>query len=200
MIPSVSRTACCAPVSFTHPFYRTSHLSTVFSERTADVYAPLARVGHIDRSIETAETGSLMQAVLDIDGGGRYIYFVVQSSFQLTIAVDLREALIRTHSGGCPMNLATMMIKLPSAFLPVGMSVAALATVLGHVVMFGAVREADEGTAAHIFQLLMMAEVPIVAFFAIKWLPRVPRQALQVLALQTGAGLVALAPVYFLDL
>ena len=97
------------------------------------------------------------------------------------------------------MKFSTML-KQPSALLPVAMSFAALATVLAHVVMFGIVREADEGTAAHIFQLLMTAEVPIVAFFAIKWLPRIPRQALQVLALQVGAALAALAPVFFLDL
>jgi hypothetical protein len=66
--------------------------------------------------------------------------------------------------------------------------------------MFGVAREADEGTAAHVFQLLMIAQVPIVAFFAIKWLPRAPRQALQVLALQAGAVLAALAPVFLLNL
>ena len=97
------------------------------------------------------------------------------------------------------MNFPTML-KRPCAFLPVAMSFAALATVLAHIVMFGVVREADEGTAAHVFQLLMIAEVPIVAFFAIKWLPRSPRQALQVLALQVGAGLAALAPVFLLKL
>ncbi len=97
------------------------------------------------------------------------------------------------------MQFSTMM-KRPSAFLPVAMSFAALATVLGHVVMFGVAREPDEGTAAHIFQLLLIAEVPIVAFFAIKWLTRTPRQALQVLALQAGAALAALAPVFFLNL
>ena len=97
------------------------------------------------------------------------------------------------------MNLSTMF-KQPSAFLPVAMSFAALATVLAHVVMFDVVREADEGTAAHILQLLTIAEVPIVACFAIKWLPRIPRPAPQVLALQVGAALAALAPVFFLDL
>lgn len=97
------------------------------------------------------------------------------------------------------MNSLTLM-KQPSAFLPVAMSLAALATVLGHVAMFGAAREADEGTAAHIFQLLMIAQVPIIAFFAIKWLPRTPGQALQILALQAGAALAALAPVFFLNL
>ena len=97
------------------------------------------------------------------------------------------------------MSFSTM-IKQPSGFLPVAMSLAALATVLVHVAMFGTAREADEGTAAHIWQLLMVAQVPIIAFFAIKWLPRTPRHALPVLALQAAAALAALAPVFFLDL
>jgi hypothetical protein len=96
------------------------------------------------------------------------------------------------------MNISIM--KKPSAFLPLAMSFAALATVLVHVAMFGVAREADEGAAAHIWQILMAAQVPIVAFFAIKWLPRTPRQALRVLALQAGAGLAALAPVFVLNL
>jgi hypothetical protein len=92
------------------------------------------------------------------------------------------------------------MLKRPSAFLPVAMSLAALVTVLAHVVRFGVAREADEGAAAHVFQLLMVAQVPILAAFAIKWLPRTPREALPVLALQVGAALAALAPVFFLNL
>jgi len=92
------------------------------------------------------------------------------------------------------------MIKQPSAFLPLVMSFVALAMVLGHVAMFGVVREADEGTVAHIFQLLIIVQVPIAAFFAIKWLPRTPKQALCILALQVGAALAALAPVFFLNL
>ena len=92
------------------------------------------------------------------------------------------------------------MMKQPSAFVPVGLSFAALTTVIVHVAMFGAAREADEGTAAHLWQLFMAAQVPAVAFFAIKWLPRTPKQALQVLALQVGAALAALAPVFFLNL
>jgi hypothetical protein len=80
------------------------------------------------------------------------------------------------------------------------MSLVALAMVMAHVAIFGAVREADEGTAAHIFQLLLIAQVPIIAFFAIKWLPRTPRQAVWILALQFAAALAALAPVFLLDL
>jgi hypothetical protein len=80
------------------------------------------------------------------------------------------------------------------------MSFAALATVVYHVAIFGVAREADEGAAAHVFQLLMAGQVPFVAFFAFKWLPRNSRPALLVLGLQAGAALTALAPVFFLKL
>ena len=88
--------------------------------------------------------------------------------------------------------------KEPTAVLPLIMSLAALAIVVGHFAMFGIVHETDEGTPAHLFQLLMVAQVPIVAYFAITWLPRTPRQSLQVLALQGAAIVAAFAGVYFL--
>ncbi|MGD0876536.1 MAG: hypothetical protein ABSA01_00130 [Anaerolineales bacterium] len=89
------------------------------------------------------------------------------------------------------------LLKKPSAFLPVGMSLVALATVFIHIILFGTTRESDEGVAAHIFQLLLIVQLPIVAFLAIKWLPRFPRPAQLVLALQAAAGLAALAPVFY---
>ena len=92
------------------------------------------------------------------------------------------------------------LIQQPSAFIPVAMSFAALATVLLHVARFGVARVADEGAAAHIWQLLMAAQMPVIAFFAIRWLPRAPKEGLAVLALQLGAVLAALAPVFLLDL
>jgi hypothetical protein len=96
------------------------------------------------------------------------------------------------------MNLGTM-IKRPSALVPVAMSLAALAVVLVHILKSGVARQADEGTAAHLWQLLMAAQIPIMAFFAIRWLPQSPRSALPVLALQGIAALAALAPVYLLN-
>lgn len=89
-------------------------------------------------------------------------------------------------------------LKHPSAVLPVAMSVAALATVLVHLALHGPAPEPDEGTAAHLWQLLMVAQAPVVAVFAIRWLPGNPRRALPVLALQLGAALAALAPVHLL--
>ena len=93
-----------------------------------------------------------------------------------------------------------MTIKLPSAFLPLVMSVAAMTLVLIDVAIFGVVRQADEGAAAHIFQLLIAGQTPLIGYFVIKWLPRTPRSALPVLGLQAVAVLAALAPVYFLHL
>lgn len=92
------------------------------------------------------------------------------------------------------------LIKKPGAFLPLAMSFAALATVLIAVAVIGIRQEPDEGTAAHIWQLLMGLQLPIIAFFALKWLPRAPRQTLYILVLQACAGLAALAPVYLLKL
>lgn len=89
------------------------------------------------------------------------------------------------------------LLKRPSALIPVAMSLAALAIVVGYAAMFGTARQADEGTAAHLWQLLMLGQAPVVAFFAIKWLPTEPRQALLVLALQVGAALAALFPVWW---
>jgi hypothetical protein len=85
----------------------------------------------------------------------------------------------------------------PTALIPVAMSLAALVIVIGYAARFGVARQADEGTAAHLWQLLMAGQVPIVAVFAIKWLPVEPRQALLVLALQIGAALAAMFPVWW---
>ena len=89
------------------------------------------------------------------------------------------------------------LLNRPSGFIPIAMSAAALATVAGYAAMFGVARQTDEGAAAHVWQLLMAGQMPVVAFFAIRWLPTVPRQAVSVLALQVGAALAAMFPVWW---
>jgi hypothetical protein len=46
----------------------------------------------------------------------------------------------------------------------------------------------------------MAGQIPVIAYFAIKWLPRAPGPALAVLILQAVAGLMAAAPVFLLKL
>jgi hypothetical protein len=81
------------------------------------------------------------------------------------------------------------------------MSVTALALLLGSIAARSdVVRDSDEGAIAHTWQLLMAGQLPLLAYFVFRWLPRAPRQTLYVLALQIGAALAAMAPVYFLGL
>ena len=90
--------------------------------------------------------------------------------------------------------------KRPSAILPMALSLAALAVVLGRIALAGPTPGVDEGTAAHVFQLLLVTEVPLILWLVVKWLPRAPHWALQVVALQLLFGLAALAPVYYFHL
>jgi hypothetical protein len=111
------------------------------------------------------------------------------------------------EGGGRKMNHSFgTMVRKPSAFLPLAMSITALALLAGAYIFALAnghgrlQREPDEGSIAHLWQLLMAGQLPVLLFFAIKWLPRAPRQTLNIFALQVGAALAAMAPVYFLHL
>jgi hypothetical protein len=86
----------------------------------------------------------------------------------------------------------------PTAFAPLVMSSAALLTIAVHIAQAGITAQADEGSAAHVWQLLMAGQLPVVAVFALKWLPAAPRQAVGILALQVGAMVAAAAPVALL--
>lgn len=96
------------------------------------------------------------------------------------------------------MNSQNPTLRQPIAFLPIAMSLCALVLVLGQIALVGVARQADEGTAAHLWQILIAAQAPIVAFFAIKNLPQRPKPAALILSLQALAVLAACAPVYFL--
>ena len=80
------------------------------------------------------------------------------------------------------------------------MSFSAFALVISYVGMFGVTKQQDEGTAAHIFQLLLAGQIPIIIIFAIKWFPKRQKQLLQVLVMQFIALLLALGTVFFLEL
>jgi hypothetical protein len=97
-----------------------------------------------------------------------------------------------------PASVVSLARK-PSAFLPIAMSLCAL-TVIGVLALNGIQREPDEGAAAHIWQLLMAGQLPILAFFAVKWLARNRKAALSILALQLIGFGAALLPVWLLNL
>jgi len=91
------------------------------------------------------------------------------------------------------------LLRRPSAWLPIVMSLAAAGLVWWHVARAGVERQADEGVEARLFQLLLLLEAPFVLYFAARWLPVRPREAVVVLALQASAALLALGSVYWFE-
>jgi len=80
------------------------------------------------------------------------------------------------------------------------MSALALTVLMVHIAKFGAGRGGDEGAAAHIWQLLMVGQVPIIAFFTVRWVRQNPLAVLEVLGLQLAAIALCCAPVFILGL
>jgi hypothetical protein len=104
------------------------------------------------------------------------------------------------------MTLRTAM-RRPSGFVPLAMSGAALYVVLRHLVLFGAAPHApvdphvgrpDEGPEAHIWQIMMTGQVPIILYLAIRWLWSDPVGTLSVLGIQVLAVVATAAPVFLL--
>lgn len=137
--------------------------------------------------------GAEFEAVLQTGRGGlRTSLNVVRSALSERVFPTTQGELhTYPHSFGA-------MTKRPGAFLPVAMSSAALALMFIGPRIFGDLHATDEGPTAHLWQLLMAGQMPLVAFFAVKWLRRAPKQALEVLAVQAGAVLVNLAAVFIL--
>ena len=90
------------------------------------------------------------------------------------------------------------VIKSPTAWIPIVMSAVALSIILRHIFFVGTAPQADEGAEAHLWQILMAGQLPVVGFFALKWLSRNRQQAILVLVLQASAGLAAVIPVWLL--
>ena len=94
-------------------------------------------------------------------------------------------------------------IRRPTGFLPLALSGAALALVLIRLTFIGAAPEMhagrlDEGTSAHLWQIFMIGQLPMIAHFAIRWLRTDLLGTLSVLGFQLLAIVAAMAPVFLL--
>jgi hypothetical protein len=99
------------------------------------------------------------------------------------------------HDVDASMTVRALM-RQPTAYLPVAMSFGALAMIVWFVAVHGVVHQPDEGAQAHLWQLLVAGQIPLIAYFAFRWLPRASHEALVVLAIQAAAVvLLAVAPL-----
>lgn len=94
----------------------------------------------------------------------------------------------------------TPSLREPLALFPIGLSLTALVLTALAIRAGGAIRQPDEGAAAHLFQLFMAGSALGSAAFAIRWLPRAPWPALRILAVHAAAACAALAPVAYFKL
>jgi len=90
------------------------------------------------------------------------------------------------------------LLRKPSGFLPLAMSSAALLLLLLYVATVGVEPQPDEGAAAHLWQLLMAGQLPLIVYFCIRWVAPAPQQGLIVLGTQLAAAFVAAVPVFVL--
>ncbi|MGO9324440.1 MAG: hypothetical protein ACLP07_07755 [Terracidiphilus sp.] len=144
--------------------------------------------------------------------GEEFVDFLLEGRADLKKWMDVMRGAVGEHIhptiGGAMNEYRTSfgttsfgtVVRQPSALVPLGMALTALAVVLGHIALYGAARESDEGAAAHIWQMLMVAQLPALLVFGIRWLPKAPKQAMGVLALLVAAILAAMAPVWLLHL
>ena len=91
-----------------------------------------------------------------------------------------------------------VLLRRPSALIPIAMSAAALGLIVGYVVTRGTARQADEGLPAHLWQLLMVGQVPVIGYFGLRWASEAPRNGLFIVGVQLVAALAAAAPVFVL--
>ena len=113
----------------------------------------------------------------------------------------------RAHGGtsaaelkGCA-GVPFLTVRWLGALLPLLMTLTVVIAGLVEAARIGGfVRQPDEGTAAHLFQILMPAQIPIIALFAATQLPRHPMWTRWVLALQIGAAAALFAAVFSLRL
>lgn len=99
------------------------------------------------------------------------------------------------------MGSMNALIKKPSAWVPIALSLLAVVAMATAFVVSGPpVRQPDEGTGAHLFQIWLVLEVFMIAYFGVMWLPAKPRQALVILGMQIVGVLIVCAPVRFFNL
>ena len=110
----------------------------------------------------------------------------------MTMTTTANPSPVRSVSGWVPLVLAGVAIALLAGLIVTGPHEP-------NIVIENGVPREDETAAARIWQLLMLAQLPAIAFFAVKWLPRDPRRTAMMLALQGIAFIAAAVPVALLE-
>jgi hypothetical protein len=101
----------------------------------------------------------------------------------------------------CLFQFMIDILKRPSAWIPIILTLVVTTVWLISIVAFGVPgREADEGIAAHLFQVWLGLEILMIGYFGMKRVPQKPKQAVAILTIQVVLTLAACAPVFYFNL
>nr|AKQ02398.1 hypothetical protein [uncultured Parcubacteria bacterium Rifle_16ft_4_minimus_37647] len=92
------------------------------------------------------------------------------------------------------------LIKKPSAWIPIVLPLIFFVYLVTYISMFGIVRQEDEGTGAHLFQLWLALEPFMLGFSAFKWFSSARKETLIILAIQIAVALLPISVVFSLGL
>lgn len=94
------------------------------------------------------------------------------------------------------------LLKQPSAWIPLVMSVSAFTLLIVYLILFGTTQtvDGDEGIAARLFQLLLISQVPFIIYFAIKNSKKNRKITLKILGLQFITAISVISLVYIIEI
>jgi hypothetical protein len=137
--------------------------------------------------------GDELQDLIEAEGTGFRAHFDIVKAALDERLFD-RSSLQARQAGRGALALT---LRTPSALIPLIMSAMALLVVLSAVIAFGMPHRGDEGATAHLFQLLIVGQVPFLVWFhALRHRTR----RMVALGLHVTALAVALCPVWYLGL
>jgi len=107
----------------------------------------------------------------------------------------LGERIMQTYRGS-----VISMTKHPSAFVPLVLSGAALALLVGYIALYGVQQSEDEGPAARLYQLMIGIQVLVIGWFALRWARQDIKAGATVIALQILAIAASFVPLVLLEM
>jgi len=131
------------------------------------------------------------------------------ATFLNVLGMALREHLFpTTHvTGTSAAHVSVLALaRRPSAMFPMIMSLAAL-LLMGIFLLLASrgviplrAPDGDEHLAAHLWQLLMVGQLPVIAWFALRWFFQRPLQTILILSVQAILAFASIVPVFVMKL
>jgi len=139
--------------------------------------------------------GDELQDLIETEGAGLRAHCDI-----VRAALDERlfdRSSLRAGQSTPSRGALALTLRTPSALVPLIMSAVALLVVLSTVIAFGTPHRDDEGATAHLFQLLIVGQLPFLAWFH---LGRRRAHRIAAIMLHVAALSAALCPVWYLGL